>query len=41
MKPDKLLCYIFVFVRIFGLDRAQTTKDFKSVEATDQYSTAV
>ena len=38
MNPNKLLSYIyiFVFVGIFGLDRAQTTIDFKTVGATDQ-----
>ena len=29
MKPNKFLCYVDVFVNIFGLYRAQTTIDFE------------
>ena len=32
---------LYVFVSFFGLDRAQTTIDFKSVGATDQYKRPV
>ena len=35
MKPDKT-SLLYVFISIFGLDRAQTTKDFSLEEVTDR-----
>ena len=36
MKPGKLLCYMYDFVSIFGLDRAQTRRPQYILKALEQ-----